>query len=244
MVAHGKDGRVPKPGSLDHGREIVRVCDAVSEFEGDVARTVRGEPTAQVYTHLRIAFPAELSRRQRKRIMTKLTRRFDEARVPYAVALHRPSSEGDQRNFHLHAVLSLRPFELDGPDLIRFGASKHQTLLDRTGLRILREDTVHEFNHALREVGSEVRFTAQARSERGLDDYGQASAAESAVHQAQIAAGRASIAALDAAEHDRRRFILAAETLICLDARLAAIAQRYRLAALERLRTAAQSLRD
>lgn len=65
--------------------------------------------------------------------------RFGQHGLPYAIALHEPPPDGDQRNWHIHVIWSWRPLERVG-DYEWLVAESLRTDLDgREGLRVLRE---------------------------------------------------------------------------------------------------------
>lgn len=250
MVGTDQHGHVPVPGSLEHNLEISALADALSAFENDAARSVGGEAVSQHFSHIMIALPACTTRGQRRRIATKLTRRFAETGVPYFAGLHRPSVTGDQRNHHLHIVVSTRRFVRIGPREWSFAATKNAELLDPLGIKIIRADAVEAFNAALSERGLTVRFTALTRAERGLDATANEAdeAAKDEERAAQLAAARARIAELDKLEAERLALVVhvtrlraAADMLAAFTARTQAVLAGARAAIQVRKRVAVQA---
>ena len=94
--------------------------------------------------------------------------RFGQYALPYAIALHEPPPDGDERNWHIHALWSWRPLErVDEYEWLV--AETLRTELDgREGLRLLRErfaavSTVMSFHRGECDV-----YTGLSHAARGL----------------------------------------------------------------------------
>lgn len=115
-----------------------------------------------------LALPEAVTPEARERIAhafaAELVERYG---VGVSVAIHAPSSEGDQRNFHAHILFTTRSLGADG-----FGA-KTRVLDDRkTGpneVLYLREFAADLINDALEDAGSAERVDHRSFAERGIE---------------------------------------------------------------------------
>ncbi|MBD58529.1 MAG: hypothetical protein CL808_00175 [Citromicrobium sp.] len=94
---------------------------------------------------------------------------FGRQQLPYLVVLHPPSAEGDQRNWHVHILYSLRPMTKIGEG--EWAVGKYlRTDLDTpeqfSRLRFLWAETL---NHACEKAGVAKRFTHLSYAAAGVD---------------------------------------------------------------------------
>lgn len=87
--------------------------------------------------------------------------------LPFVAALHLPDPGGDQRNFHLHVQLSLRPFERHGPCDWTFSAAKQTQLNTGAGIALMKRHAIRQINRVLAQQGIERRYSHRPRTRRG-----------------------------------------------------------------------------
>ena len=125
-----------------------------------------------VYRHVILALPHQLSGSERAELLRELTQPLRNLKLPFCAALHKPDARGDQRNFHAHIVLSLRPMERLGEYQWEFFPSKRTWIETPAGLHLQRRFVARSFNRALARAGLEVRWTAKSRRDRGEQSPG------------------------------------------------------------------------
>lgn len=141
--------------------ERIGCADRIEEIE----RLSRKD--ASVYVHSILALPAELSPEGRAKLLNDLCSNLARMRLPFAAALHKPDPKNDQRNFHAHILVSLRPFErLE--DKWEFAATKSTWLSTPGGLKLQRRVIARAFNKALEAERATARWTHRSRAADGL----------------------------------------------------------------------------
>lgn len=155
--------------SLDPRRcgQIVGFWKALEAFEAEA------DADGNVYSHLILAMPHELSPEGRSRALEDFCRRLDALHLPFVAALHHPDAEGDSRNFHAHIIFAPRPFAIEGPYAWSFEAAKATELNLGAGIRWLREEAASAFNYALDQERNVLRYTAVSMAERGVPATGE-----------------------------------------------------------------------
>ena len=123
---------------------------------------------ANVYITEIITLPHEVSARQRRKAVRRICRFFDERGLPYTVALHLPDRAGDQRNYHVHIIYSLRPCERHGPYDWGFAAGKKADISTPEGIRARRLAVVQAINTTLCAAGIAKRYTHLSNRARGM----------------------------------------------------------------------------
>ena len=124
-----------------------------------------------------LAIPSELDAEARK----NLTKNFcsylmDKYGVAVDAAIHAPSLEGDQRNFHAHVMVTTRryvggqlaektDFDLSGSDLKKKGLKSQKEQLEE-----IRQEWEKLANMALEENGSQERISHKNHEERGIKE--------------------------------------------------------------------------
>lgn len=164
----------------------VERADALEEVEGNLISNMGAEQAerigcaerieelervsrkdASVYVHSILALPAELSPEGRAKLLNDLCSNLARMRLPFAAALHKPDPQNDQRNFHAHILVSLRPFErLE--DKWEFAATKSTWLSTPSGLKLQRRVIARAFNKALEAERATARWTHRSRAADGL----------------------------------------------------------------------------
>jgi hypothetical protein len=117
---------------------------------------------------IELALPAFLEPDARRSITTEFARELiDRYSVAVSVAIHKPSRNGDQRNYHAHVLLTARAV---GPD----GLGKKTRILDdmKTGpkqVESLRELAADIINRHLADAKSDIRVDHRSFKDRGID---------------------------------------------------------------------------
>lgn len=154
-----------------------------------------GRADAGVYRHVIIALPHELEPEQRVALLNRLVKPIGDLKLPFTASLHKPDKDGDERNYHMHIVVCLRPFGRKGPLEWEFGVSKLTWVETPTAHRLIRRHLAREFNRALRNAGQETRWTYLSRAARGERSPGNTKR-----HRSDIRGDRA----IESAEQDQR----------------------------------------
>jgi hypothetical protein len=147
--------------------EAVACSRAIEELE----HLGRGK-NGGVYHHVILALPHQLSGKERAELLDELTQPLREMKLPFCAALHKPDKGGDERNFHAHLVLSLRPMDRPGEYQWEFSPSKRTWLNTPAGLHLQRKFVARSFNRALASAGLDVRWTDKSRRRRGEESPG------------------------------------------------------------------------
>ena len=126
---------------------------------------------AGVYVHSILALPADLSPEGRAKLLKELCGNYEKLRIPFCAALHKPDPGNDQRNYHAHILVSLRPFARVG-DKWEFAAGKLTWMSTPAGLNLQRKIIVRAFNKALEAEKSSTRWTSRSRAADGLAPRG------------------------------------------------------------------------
>lgn len=155
--------------SIDHQRcaQIVGFWKALEAFEKEA------DDDGNVFSHLIIPMPHELSPEGRSRALEDFCSRLDEIHLPFVAALHQPDADGDQRNYHAHIIFAPRPFAIEGTFAWSFEAGKATELNLGAGIGWLREQVESAFNHALEREGNPLRYTAVPMAKRGVPASGE-----------------------------------------------------------------------
>ncbi|MFC7535922.1 MobA/MobL family protein [Sphingomonas sp. GCM10030256] len=155
--------------SVDDRRcaQIVAFWNALEAFEA------KADADGNVYSHLILAMPHELSPEGRANALEDLCFRLDALHLPFVASLHKPDPEGDIRNFHAHIIMSPRPFAIEGPFAWSFEAGKATELNLRAGYDWLREQAAAAFNQALEREGNALRYSGTSQAKRGVPSTGE-----------------------------------------------------------------------
>lgn len=155
--------------SVDDRRcaQIVAFWNALEAFEAEA------DADGNVYSHLILAMPHELSPEGRANALEDLGVRLDALHLPFVASLHKPDPQGDIRNFHAHIIMSPRPFAIEGPFAWSFEAGKATELNSRAGYDWLRQQAAAAFNHALEKEGKALRYTGISQAKRRVPSTGE-----------------------------------------------------------------------
>lgn len=127
-------------------------------------------PRAQTAREVEIAFPAEFTPEQRREAGLAIGRMMVERYgIAVDLAWHAPSRKGDERNHHLHALMTTRRFE-NGD----WAKSKDRTLDDLFGkgaehVTELRRSVADAFNVIAAREGLQVYVEHLSYEKRGID---------------------------------------------------------------------------
>ncbi len=143
--------------------EIAGVFAALEELE-----VTAGAKDANVYLSIVVSLPHELES-EREALLREICEPFDEEGLPYAAVLHAPDPDGDQRNYHAHIMVSLRPFRREDDGSFAFATGTAADLNDAAFIAPFRARVAERMNAAMERAGHKRRFTARSRKERGLE---------------------------------------------------------------------------
>jgi len=124
-------------------------------------------PNSGVYKHVIVGLPHHLSPSERAALLVDMTTPLREMGLPFVASLHRPDPKGDQRNYHAHLIVSLRPMERLGDHQWEFEAAKRTWLDTPAAFRLQRRSITAMFNRALANADETVRWTGKSLASRG-----------------------------------------------------------------------------
>lgn len=142
--------------------------ELVAHYRALEALEKHDRANANVYIVEIIALPAELSAAQRRDAARGLCRRLERLGLAYTVGIHRPDAAGDQRNYHLHLVYSMRPCQRVAPYEWDFATAKLTEINTPAGIMQRRCGVVVAVNETLRDAGIAKRYTPLSNRERGM----------------------------------------------------------------------------
>lgn len=173
-------------------RELERLCryllrDGATDVEaGQVVTSISADPVelaafarayeemqkashdkAVVYKHAIVPLDCELSADGRRAVVEEICGDLGQLGLPFLAVLHAPSEEGDQRNFHLHVVLMLRPFERHAAFDWSFAPGYRGDLNDERFISVLRWRVATAMNRRLAAEGSRRRYSHLHKDRRG-----------------------------------------------------------------------------
>ena len=124
-----------------------------------------------------LALPSELKPDNQKKLLKNFcVFLMDKYGVAVDAAIHAPTREGDQRNFHAHVMVTTRryaagqlvektDFDLSGSDLKKKGLKSQKEQLEE-----IRQEWEKLANTALEESGSQERISHKSHEERGIKE--------------------------------------------------------------------------
>lgn len=98
---------------------------------------------------------------------------FGSRDLPFALALHPPSEEGDQRNWHLHIIFSTRPLVRTGDHEWDIGRMMRREIDSPDAFEEMRHLYAHVQTEVAQEAGFNITYTALSNAERGLPNAPQ-----------------------------------------------------------------------
>jgi len=142
--------------------------ELAAHYRASEALEKHDRANANVYIVEVIALPAELTAVQRRQAAERICRRLETLGLAYTIGIHLPDAAGDQRNFHLHLVYSMRPCQRIAPYEWDFAAAKRTEINTPAGIMQRRCAVVVAINETLREAGFAKRYTPLSNRERGM----------------------------------------------------------------------------
>jgi hypothetical protein len=134
----------------------------------NAAETAEKRINSQTAREIELALPASVSAGEREKIARKLAGYLVERYgVAAAVALHRPSRQGDERNYHAHILMTTRRMEAEG-----LGKKTRELDDKKTGgqeIKHIREYAAALINESLAGSGSNERVDHRSFKERGAE---------------------------------------------------------------------------
>ncbi|MCB0104501.1 MAG: MobA/MobL family protein, partial [Caldilineaceae bacterium] len=119
---------------------------------------------AQLAREVEVSLPHELSHEQRRDLLANFAKdRFVAKGMIADISYHAPGKGGDDRNYHAHILLTLRPLNDHG----KFG-NKNRDWNHKQSLVQDREAWANYLNQALERVGSQAHVDSRSFQERGL----------------------------------------------------------------------------
>lgn len=201
-----------KSGEFGRKLRYIERADALEQIEGNIISSMGDHleervscsrqieqlealdrDNAGVYRHVIIALPHELEPEARARLLASLVKPLENMSLPFTAALHKPDEQGDQRNFHAHILLNLRPMTRVSDHEWTFAAFKRRSLETPAGLKLQRRFIARSFNRALAAERSSAQYTHLSRGDRGQASPGNTKKFESEVRSERkndMAAGR------------------------------------------------------
>lgn len=95
-------------------------------------------------------------------------KQFGDRDLPFALALHPPSAESDQRNWHLHLLFSTRPLVRTGDHEWDIGKMVRREIDNPEAFEAMRHLYARVQSEVVQEAGLNIRYTALSNAERGL----------------------------------------------------------------------------
>lgn len=131
---------------------------------------------ARIAREFEIALPAELSKEQRRELATDFAKNLVERYgVAADIAMHEPSRNGDQRNYHAHILITTRKITAQGlgekTDLEREDKALRAQgkPSGRKQIEALRADWATRCNRTLERAGHEARVSHKSLEAQGIN---------------------------------------------------------------------------
>ena len=93
---------------------------------------------------------------------------FGDRDLPFALALHPPSEEGDRRNWHLHLLFSSRPMVRTGEHEWDIGRMMRREIDNPDAFEAMRHLYARVQTEVVQDAGLNITYTALSNAERGL----------------------------------------------------------------------------
>jgi hypothetical protein len=131
------------------------------------AERAENRKDAQLAREFEISLPHEMTQEQREWLAKDFAReQFVRKGYVVDMAFHAPDKDGDQRNFHVHMMVTMRPLG-DGPE--GFARTLDRSLNSNEQLGVWREQWAHLANRHLERHGYEERIDHRSHKARGID---------------------------------------------------------------------------
>lgn len=146
------------------GKKVDEVAAAWDAIEQATTRA-----NGKIQTRIVLPLPADASVEEMVDAVTKFAERtFGSVGVAYTAALHQPSDEGDERNWHAHLLVNLRPIERVAPYEWALSSEVVGELDGKHGLQLCRHLWAHALSDAAESAGRSARYTGLSYGARGL----------------------------------------------------------------------------
>lgn len=119
---------------------------------------------SQLAREIMVALPNELTEAQRLELVRNyITDQFITKGMIADLAIHAPSRNGDDRNYHAHILLTMRKITAEG-----FG-NKERAWNAKANIYQWREQWQHHTNQALKQAGLYCQIDGRSHAKKGLD---------------------------------------------------------------------------
>lgn len=118
---------------------------------------------ARLARDLKIALPHELTVEQNRWLVQDFVQPLTRKGYVADVAIHAPSAEGDERNVHVHILLTDRVITPDG-----FAPTKDRSIQSKEHLQELRQSWEKLANHHLQRHGHAARIDHRSLTDQGM----------------------------------------------------------------------------
>lgn len=124
---------------------------------------------AKLGLNLIIQLPHDVSPDARLELLREITQDlFGRHDLPFVAALHEPSADGDQRNYHAHIWVSWRPMKRKGPYCWDMSQDYRGDLDGNDYMRFIRRTIAERMTVAVQKAGHDRTYTHLSNAERGL----------------------------------------------------------------------------
>jgi len=160
------------PGAPDWTQDRAKLWNAVEIREDASTRRA----TAQVAREALLILPYELNLEEQKKLVHDFVQKeFVDLGMIADVAIHSPNSKGDNRNFHVHVLLTTRDITKDGfigknRSWNENGKWNDKTMTGKINMvDKWREEWANHVNQALERAGFSERVDHRSLKDQGLD---------------------------------------------------------------------------
>ena len=124
------------------------------------AQEANDRKNGRVVTKIMLALPAELNGYDRMQLVKGFAAEITLGKAPWLAAIHRPSDDGDERNFHAHVVIRDRD-----PDTGKTVCG----MSDKGSVDRLRAAWERHVNAALERAGVDARVDRRSLADQGIE---------------------------------------------------------------------------
>ena len=158
-----------RKGGVVHSE--IMLPDNAPDWMGDreqlwnAVEAVEKRKDAQLAREVQMNLPHELDEEQRRELAREFVReQFVERGMVADLAIHTPDEKGDNRNHHIHVMLTTRELKGEG-----FASKKQRDWNKKDLLEDWREEWANYQNRALERAGHDVRVDHRSYEEQGID---------------------------------------------------------------------------
>ena len=142
----------------------------------NMAELTEKRKDARIAREVLIALPHELDEKSRSKLAHDFAKDIvNKYKVAVDMAIHEPNRNGDQRNFHVHYLMTTREISNEGlgnkTDLERSDTylKNHNKLSGKAQIKEMRKNWEIICNHELERRGYDIRISAASYKERNID---------------------------------------------------------------------------